>query len=59
MIRGSILIRDDTAILVSPEEIVSGQIMKRFPTGVSLVHATGSLADARRISDAYRKSAEG
>jgi hypothetical protein len=41
---------------VTREELVTGRVTKRFPTGVSLVHAAQSLADARAIMDAYRAS---
>jgi hypothetical protein len=43
-------------VQVTREELVTGNVMKRFPTGVSLVHAAQSLPDARAIMDAYRAS---
>jgi hypothetical protein len=43
-------------VQVTREDLVTGRVMKRFPTGVSLVHAAQSLADARAIMDAYRAS---
>lgn len=43
-------------IRVSREELVTGRIMKRFPTGVSLIHHAQSLADAQAVMAAYRKA---
>ena len=40
------------------EELVTGRVMERFPTGVSLVYEAESLADARVIMDAYRQATE-
>jgi len=44
---------------VAEEELTSGSVMERFPTGVSLAHAAASLQDAARIFDAYRDATEG
>lgn len=41
---------------VSEEELTSGSVLRRFPTGASLVHAAPSLTDARRIMTAYRRA---
>jgi hypothetical protein len=40
-------------VAVSEDELTSGSVLRRFPTGVSLLHAAKSLEDARRIMDAY------
>jgi len=40
------------------EELTSGSVMERFPTGVSLMHEAQSLDHAERIMDAYRRAAE-
>ncbi|MBN2128149.1 MAG: hypothetical protein JW741_01585 [Sedimentisphaerales bacterium] len=37
------------------EEILSGDITKRFPTGVTLQHSTKGIASARRLVEAYRE----
>jgi hypothetical protein len=42
----------------SREELVTGSIMQRFPTGVSLHYRAESLAEARTIMDAYRRATE-
>ena len=41
-------------IRVSREELITGSVMERFPTGVTLMHQAKSLQDARRIMSAYR-----
>jgi len=43
---------------VKEEELTSGSVLRRFPTGVSLLHAARSMEDARRIMSAYRAAAE-
>jgi hypothetical protein len=45
-------------VCVSREELVTGRVMERFPTGISLVHEAESLADARAIMSAYRQATE-
>lgn len=45
-------------VWASEEELTTGSILKRFPTGVSLRHRAASVADARRIMDAYLKASE-
>lgn len=39
-------------------ELLSGSILRRFPTGVSLRHHARSPADARRIMDGYRRAGD-
>lgn len=41
-------------IRVSEEELTSGRVMRRFPTGVTLVHTADSFEDARRIVEEYK-----
>ncbi len=38
------------------EELLTGSIMERFPTGVVLMHQAGSLAEASRIMEAYKEA---
>lgn len=38
---------------VDVEELISGRVMERYPTGVSLIHDAESFADAQRIMRAY------
>jgi hypothetical protein len=45
-------------VSVSEAELTSGAVFRRFPTGVSLLHAASSVDEARRIMAAYRRSAE-
>lgn len=45
-------------VRVTREELVTGRVMERFPTGVSLVHQAESLVDACAIMDAYRQATE-
>jgi hypothetical protein len=45
-------------VTVSREEVVTGSVLERFPTGVSLVCQAESLADAQVIMDAYRRATE-
>jgi hypothetical protein len=45
-------------ISVTREELVTGRVMERFPTGVSLVHRCESLANARAVMAAYRNATE-
>ena len=40
------------------EELATGRIMERFPTGVSLVYNAESLADAQSVVAAYHKATE-
>ena len=40
-------------VSVKESELTSGSVLRRFPTGVSLLHAAKSLEDARRIMNAY------
>ena len=40
-------------VSVPEHELTSGSVLRRFPTGVSLLHPAKSLADARRIMKAY------
>ena len=44
-------------ISAKEDELTSGSVLRRFPTGVSLLHAAKSLDDARRIMDAYLNAA--
>ena len=43
-------------VSVTEEELTSGSVIRRFPTGVSLLHTAKSLPDARRIMQAYLKA---
>jgi hypothetical protein len=43
-------------ILVSEEELTTGRVMQRFPTGVSLVHLAESFQDAQRIMAQYKQA---
>ncbi len=43
---------------VDREELISGSVMRRFPTGVSLMHQAQSFDDAREIMAAYRRACE-
>lgn len=45
-------------VSVSEDELTSGAVLGRFPTGVSLLHAASSVDEARRIMGAYRRSAD-
>jgi len=38
------------------EELLTGSVMERFPTGVVLVHRAGSLAEANRVMEAYEEA---
>jgi len=40
-------------LMVTKEELLSGKIQKRFPTGVSLVYQAGSLEEAKYVSSVY------
>jgi hypothetical protein len=46
-------------VLASEEELVSGAVMERYPTGVTLRHEAASLTDAQRIMEQYVESTEG
>ncbi|MBN2291413.1 MAG: hypothetical protein JXM70_03245 [Pirellulales bacterium] len=43
---------------VDRQELTSGSVMQRFPTGVSLMHQAQSLADAQETMAAYRRACE-
>lgn len=45
-------------VWASEEELLTGRILERFPTGVSLQHHAKSAADARRIAAGYQRAAE-
>ena len=45
-------------VLASEEELVSGTIMDRYPTGVTVRHEAASLAAAQRIMEQYVESTE-
>lgn len=45
-------------VLTSEEDLLSGRVMERFPTGMSLAHMANSLQDAKRIMAEYRKATE-
>jgi len=45
-------------VLASEEELVSGAVMDRYPTGVTLRHEAESLADAQRIMEQYVESTQ-
>lgn len=40
-------------IRVSEKELLTGQILDKFPTGITLVHEAGSLDKARSVMQAY------
>lgn len=42
-------------IRVYEQELITGQILDKFPTGVTLVHDAGSLDKAQRIMQAYAR----
>jgi hypothetical protein len=42
-------------IRASENELVTGEIMRKYPTGVCLFHQAGSLEQAKKIMDAYKK----
>jgi hypothetical protein len=44
-------------VAASEEELVTGRVLERFPTGVSLVFRAASRAEAARVMDAYRRVA--
>ena len=43
-------------IRVDKDELLSGKIRERFPTGASLVYEAASYGEARDISEQYRQS---
>jgi hypothetical protein len=45
-------------VRVPENELLTGGIMDRFPTGVTLVHHTESVEQARHIAQAYKKASE-
>lgn len=46
-------------VQANEDELTSGHIVNRFPTGVTLVHHTDSFEKARYIMETYKKAAEG
>jgi hypothetical protein len=44
-------------VSVKEDELTSGSVLRRFPTGVSLLHNASSMKDARRIMQAYLDAA--
>ena len=44
-------------VFASEEDLATGNILRRFPTGVVLRHAAPSPADARRVMNLYRTRA--
>jgi hypothetical protein len=44
-------------VSVPEHELTSGSVLRRFPTGVSLLHNAPSLDDARRVMHAYLNAA--
>lgn len=46
-------------VAVSEAELCSGQILRRFPTGVSLVHRAESFEAAQRAMEAYLQATRG
>jgi hypothetical protein len=51
--RGAALIR----VAVSEAELSSGEVLRRFPTGVSLIHRAESFEAAQRAMDGYLRRA--
>ena len=45
-------------VSVKEDELTSGAVRGRFPTGVSLLHAAKSVEDARRVMRAYLAAAK-
>ena len=43
-------------VAASEEDLTTGRVLARFPTGVSLVHRAASRADAARVANAYRNT---
>ena len=41
-------------IFVAAEELISGSIIEKYPTGVSLIYQSPSIKDARSVMTAYR-----
>ena len=46
-------------VRVDEEELTSGRVMERFPTGVTLVHTAGSFEEAKRVVEAYKGACGG
>ncbi len=46
-------------IRVHEQELLAGQVMDKFPTGVTLVHNAGSLEKAQQIMQAYAQKHKG
>jgi hypothetical protein len=47
-----------TRVQVPREELISGRVMSRFPTGISLAYKAQSFADAQEVMAAYRNATE-
>jgi hypothetical protein len=45
-------------VSVKEDELTSGSVLRRFPTGVSLLHPAKSIEDARRIMYSYLDAVE-
>ena len=45
-----------TRFKASRDDLATGRIMERFPTGVSLLHEAASILDARETMEAYLRS---
>jgi hypothetical protein len=45
-------------ISVKEDELTSGSVLRRFPTGVSLLHPAKSVEEARRVMGAYLAAAK-
>jgi hypothetical protein len=43
---------------VQEEELTSGRVLDRFPTGVSLLYGAASLQDSRRVVSQYKAACE-
>jgi hypothetical protein len=42
-------------INTTEEDIISGKVLKKFPTGATLVFSTNGIESAKRLMEAYRK----
>ena len=42
-------------INTTEEDIISGKVLKKFPTGATLVYSTNGIESAKRLMEAYRK----
>jgi hypothetical protein len=45
-------------VAATEEELVTGRVLARFPTGVSLVYRAASWPDAARVMTAFRRAAD-